>query len=50
MTAVYNAANEEAAEAFLKGRIGFPRLSEPLPTCCTPPTNGPFHPLPWKTY
>ena len=24
MTAVYNAANEEAAEAFLAGRIGFP--------------------------
>jgi len=26
MTAVYNAANEEAAEAFLKGRIGFPDI------------------------
>jgi 1-deoxy-D-xylulose-5-phosphate reductoisomerase len=26
MTAVYNAANEEAAEAFLKGRIGFPAI------------------------
>jgi 1-deoxy-D-xylulose-5-phosphate reductoisomerase len=26
MTAVYNAANEEAAEAFLKGRIGFPGI------------------------
>jgi 1-deoxy-D-xylulose-5-phosphate reductoisomerase len=25
-TAVYNAANEEAAEAFLQGRIGFPRI------------------------
>lgn len=26
MTAVYNAANEEAAEAFLQGRIGFPGI------------------------
>ncbi len=26
MTAVYNAANEEAAEAFLSGRIGFPAI------------------------
>jgi len=26
MTAVYNAANEEAAEAFLGGRIGFPAI------------------------
>ena len=26
MTAVYNAANEEAAEAFLRGRIGFPAI------------------------
>jgi 1-deoxy-D-xylulose-5-phosphate reductoisomerase len=26
MTAVYNAANEEAAEAFLDGRIGFPAI------------------------
>lgn len=26
MTAVYNAANEEAAEAFLQGRIGFPAI------------------------
>jgi 1-deoxy-D-xylulose-5-phosphate reductoisomerase len=26
MTAVYNAANEEAAEAFLTGRIGFPSI------------------------
>jgi 1-deoxy-D-xylulose-5-phosphate reductoisomerase len=26
MTAVYNAANEEAAEAFLTGRIGFPAI------------------------
>jgi 1-deoxy-D-xylulose-5-phosphate reductoisomerase len=26
MTAVYNAANEEAAEAFLNGRIGFPGI------------------------
>jgi 1-deoxy-D-xylulose-5-phosphate reductoisomerase len=26
MTAVYNAANEEAAEAFLKGRIRFPSI------------------------
>ncbi|BBZ23616.1 1-deoxy-D-xylulose-5-phosphate reductoisomerase [Mycolicibacter hiberniae] len=26
MTAVYNAANEEAAEAFLAGRIGFPAI------------------------
>ena len=26
LTAVYNAANEEAAEAFLKGRIGFPAI------------------------
>ena len=26
MTAVYNAANEEAAEAFLHGRIGFPAI------------------------
>jgi 1-deoxy-D-xylulose-5-phosphate reductoisomerase len=26
MTAVYNAANEEAAEAFLAGRIGFPGI------------------------
>ncbi|HYZ68265.1 MAG TPA: 1-deoxy-D-xylulose-5-phosphate reductoisomerase [Mycobacterium sp.] len=26
LTAVYNAANEEAAEAFLKGRIGFPSI------------------------
>ncbi|MFY2860256.1 1-deoxy-D-xylulose-5-phosphate reductoisomerase [Mycobacterium sp. THU-M104] len=26
MTAVYNAANEEAAEAFLAGRIGFPSI------------------------
>ena len=26
MTAVYNAANEEAAEAFLDGRIGFPGI------------------------
>src|SRR6202008_2679980 len=26
MTAVYNAANEEAAAAFLAGRIGFPAI------------------------
>ena len=26
MTAVYNAANEEAAAAFLSGRIGFPAI------------------------
>jgi 1-deoxy-D-xylulose-5-phosphate reductoisomerase len=26
LTAIYNAANEEAAEAFLKGRIGFPAI------------------------
>jgi 1-deoxy-D-xylulose-5-phosphate reductoisomerase len=26
LTAVYNAANEEAAEAFLKGRISFPAI------------------------
>jgi 1-deoxy-D-xylulose-5-phosphate reductoisomerase len=26
MTAVYNAANEEAAEAFLNGRLGFPAI------------------------
>ena len=26
MTAVYNAANEEAAAAFLAGRIRFPRI------------------------
>ena len=26
MTAVYNAANEEAAEAFLSGRIPFPAI------------------------
>jgi 1-deoxy-D-xylulose-5-phosphate reductoisomerase len=26
MTAVYNAANEEAAAAFLDGRIGFPAI------------------------
>jgi 1-deoxy-D-xylulose-5-phosphate reductoisomerase len=26
MTAIYNAANEEAAEAFLAGRIGFPAI------------------------
>ena len=26
LTAVYNAANEEAAEAFLQGRIGFPAI------------------------
>ncbi len=26
MTAVYNAANEEAAQAFLEGRIGFPAI------------------------
>lgn len=26
MTAVYNAANEEAAEAFLRGRVGFPAI------------------------
>ena len=26
MTAVYNAANEEAAEAFLNGRISFPAI------------------------
>lgn len=26
MTAVYNAANEEAAEAFLAGRISFPTI------------------------
>lgn len=26
MTAVYNAANEDAAEAFLRGRIGFPAI------------------------
>ncbi|GAB5895246.1 MULTISPECIES: 1-deoxy-D-xylulose-5-phosphate reductoisomerase [Mycolicibacterium] len=28
LTAVYNAANEEAAEAFLDGRIGFPAIVE----------------------
>ena len=50
MTAVYNAANEEAAEAFLAGRIRFPRSWEPSPTCCTPPTNGRLNRLPWKTY
>jgi 1-deoxy-D-xylulose-5-phosphate reductoisomerase len=26
MTAIYNAANEEAAEAFLQGRISFPAI------------------------
>ncbi|MDQ2628076.1 MAG: 1-deoxy-D-xylulose-5-phosphate reductoisomerase [Actinomycetota bacterium] len=28
LTAVYNAANEESAEAFLQGRIGFPTIVE----------------------
>jgi 1-deoxy-D-xylulose-5-phosphate reductoisomerase len=30
MTAVYNAANEEAAEAFLAGRVGFPAIVETI--------------------
>lgn len=30
MTAVYNAANEEAAEAFLAGRIGFPAIVDTI--------------------
>ncbi|WP_077098401.1 1-deoxy-D-xylulose-5-phosphate reductoisomerase [Mycobacterium terramassiliense] len=30
MTAVYNAANEEAAEAFLRGRIGFPAIVQTI--------------------
>jgi 1-deoxy-D-xylulose-5-phosphate reductoisomerase len=30
MTAVYNAANEEAAEAFLAGRIRFPSIVETI--------------------
>jgi 1-deoxy-D-xylulose-5-phosphate reductoisomerase len=30
MTAVYNAANEEAARAFLDGRIGFPAIVETI--------------------
>jgi 1-deoxy-D-xylulose-5-phosphate reductoisomerase len=30
MTAVYNAANEEAAEAFLAGRIGFPAIVQTI--------------------
>ncbi|MEB3069006.1 1-deoxy-D-xylulose-5-phosphate reductoisomerase [[Mycobacterium] vasticus] len=30
MTAVYNAANEEAAEAFLSGRIGFPAIIDTI--------------------
>ncbi|MEB3022326.1 1-deoxy-D-xylulose-5-phosphate reductoisomerase [[Mycobacterium] crassicus] len=30
MTAVYNAANEEAAEAFLSGRIGFPAIVDTI--------------------
>lgn len=30
MTAVYNAANEEAAEAFLHGRVGFPAIVETI--------------------
>lgn len=30
MTAVYNAANEEAAEAFLQGRIGFPAIVDTI--------------------
>jgi 1-deoxy-D-xylulose-5-phosphate reductoisomerase len=30
MTAVYNAANEEAAEAFLAGRIGFPSIVQTI--------------------
>ena len=41
MTAVYNAANEEAAEAFLPGGSASPPSWEPSPTCCTPPTSGP---------
>jgi 1-deoxy-D-xylulose-5-phosphate reductoisomerase len=32
MTAVYNAANEEAAEAFLKGRIRFPAIVRTVAT------------------
>lgn len=30
LTAVYNAANEEAAEAFLQGRIGFPAIVDTI--------------------
>jgi 1-deoxy-D-xylulose-5-phosphate reductoisomerase len=30
MTAVYNAANEEAAAAFLAGRVGFPAIVETI--------------------
>ncbi len=50
MTAVYNAANEEAAAAFLAGRIGFRPSCEQSLTYCTPPTSGPPNRLPWKRY
>ncbi|UQX10278.1 1-deoxy-D-xylulose-5-phosphate reductoisomerase [Candidatus Mycobacterium methanotrophicum] len=35
MTAVYNAANEEAAEAFLAGRIGFPAIVRTIAEVCS---------------
>jgi 1-deoxy-D-xylulose-5-phosphate reductoisomerase len=35
MTAVYNAANEEAAEAFLTGRIGFPAIVRTIAEVCS---------------
>ncbi|WP_343571507.1 1-deoxy-D-xylulose-5-phosphate reductoisomerase [Mycobacterium sp.] len=35
MTAVYNAANEEAAEAFLGGRIGFPAIVHTIAEVCS---------------
>jgi len=35
MTAVYNAANEEAAEAFLAGRIGFPAIVQTIAEVCS---------------
>ena len=50
MTAVYNAANEETAEAFLAGRIRFPQSCGPSARFSPPPTSGPRNPLPWKMY
>ena len=51
LTAVYNAANEEAAAAFLDGTDPASRRScEQSLTSCTPPTSGPQNRLPWKTY
>ena len=54
MTAVYNAANEEAAAAFLEGRISFPAIvgtiADVLHAADQWAPQLAKYPLPWKTY